>query len=298
MRVDNAILMAAGTSSRFAPLSFEKHKAMVVVRGEVLVERQIEQLLLAGVPKVYVVTGYKAEQFEYLRRKYGVCLLHNPDYLTRNNNASIWAARDVIANSYICSADNYFCENPFEPEVDEAYYAATWESGPTNEWCMREGPDGFVSSVTVGGHDSWCMMGHVFWSEGFAQTFLSILEDEYDLPETAGKLWESIYIDHLDVLKMRMRKYPAGVINEFDTLDELRKFDESYVEDTRSALIAEVAGRLGVKESGIVDVKAVKTDSAVATGFSFACGSRRYSYSYTTGELEETTGQAELSGRR
>ena len=35
MRVDNAIIMAAGTSSRFAPLSFEKHKAMTVVKGEV-----------------------------------------------------------------------------------------------------------------------------------------------------------------------------------------------------------------------------------------------------------------------
>ena len=37
MKVDNAIIMAAGTSSRFAPLSYESHKAMTVVRGEVLV---------------------------------------------------------------------------------------------------------------------------------------------------------------------------------------------------------------------------------------------------------------------
>ena len=49
MKVDNAVIMAAGASSRFAPLSYERHKAMTVVRGEVLIERQIEQLLEAGV---------------------------------------------------------------------------------------------------------------------------------------------------------------------------------------------------------------------------------------------------------
>lgn len=30
MKVKNAVIMAAGICSRFAPLSFEKHKAMVV----------------------------------------------------------------------------------------------------------------------------------------------------------------------------------------------------------------------------------------------------------------------------
>ena len=41
--------MAAGTSSRFAPLSYETHKSLLTVRGEVLIERQIRQLQEAGV---------------------------------------------------------------------------------------------------------------------------------------------------------------------------------------------------------------------------------------------------------
>lgn len=81
LKVDNAIIMAAGTSSRFAPLSYEQHKAMIVVKGEVLIERQICQLIEAGVPQIYVVTGYKAEQFDYLVDKYSVRLISNPDYI-------------------------------------------------------------------------------------------------------------------------------------------------------------------------------------------------------------------------
>lgn len=69
MKVDNAIIMAAGTASRCAPLSYEHPKALIEVRGEVLIERQIRQLHEAGIKKIVVVTGYKAEQFEYLKSK-------------------------------------------------------------------------------------------------------------------------------------------------------------------------------------------------------------------------------------
>ena len=60
---------AAGTSSRFAPLSYEMPKALTEVKGEILIERQIRQLHEAGIKEIYIIVGYKAEQFEYLREK-------------------------------------------------------------------------------------------------------------------------------------------------------------------------------------------------------------------------------------
>ena len=287
MKVDNAIIMAAGTSSRFAPLSYERHKALTVVKGEVLIERQIEQLLAAGVPEIYIVTGYKAEQFAYLVPKYGVKLLHNPDYLTRNNNSSIWVARDVLGNSYLCSSDNYFAENPFRAEVDHAYYAAEYAEGHTAEWCMSEDEAGNINAVTIGGEKAWYMLGHTFWSRDFSERFLSILEAEYELPETADKLWEKIFMAHLDVLKMKIEKYAPGVIYEFDTLDELRQFDESYRRDTRSALLKEAAARLGVREEDLVHITSLKSRTTAAAGFTFDCGGRHYGWLYDTGELTE-----------
>lgn len=285
MRVQNAIIMAAGTSSRFAPLSYERPKALVEVRGEVLIERQIRQLREAGVGEVHVVTGYEAEQLAYLADEFGVGLIHNPSYLTRNNHASIWAAREVLGATYVCSADNYFCENPFESEVDDAYYAAVYADGPTEEWCMEEDERGYVSSVTIGGRDAWYMLGHTFWSPTFSEGFLRILERENDLPQTADKLWEQLYREHLDVLKMRMRRYPEGVICEFDTLDELRGFDESYLDDTRSALLKEVAARLGVQERSIADIAPLRGSSTAAEGFTCRVDGQEYSYRYADGSL-------------
>ena len=285
MKVDNAIIMAAGTSSRFAPLSYEKPKALIEVRGEVLIERQIRQLRQAGIEEVVVVTGYKAEQFEYLKDKYGVVLINNPYYLTRNNNSSIYAAREYIKNSYICSSDNYFITNPFESDVDESYYSAVYMEGDTGEWCISE-DDGWIKDVKVGGQDSWVMLGHVFWSESFSRSFLHILEDEYEWPETADKLWETIYIEHINELPMKIRKYPADFIFEFDTLDELREFDTSYITNTRSEILKKVAGELGVEEKEIRSVKAFKDKDNAAAGFTFGTG-KKYRYYYKTEKMEE-----------
>lgn len=288
MYVDNAVIMAAGTSSRFAPLSYEKHKAVTVVKGEVLIERQIRQLKAAGVPEVYIITGYKKEQFDYLADQYGVKLIHNPDYLTRNNNGSIWAARNVLKNSYICSADNYFSSNPYEAEVDDAYYSAEYASGHTAEWCMTEDRDGFIDSVTVGGENAWYMLGHVFWSADFSSRFLRILKSEYNLPGTADKLWEKIYMEHLDELKLRIRKYEPGIIYEFDTMDELREFDDTYVADTRSSILKGIAAKTGVKEKDITHISTLKGVNAEAAGFEFDTPSGHYSYIYETAKLEKS----------
>ena len=287
MKVDNAIIMAAGTSSRFAPLSYEQHKAMTIVKGEILIERQIRQLREAGIPEIYIVTGYKAEQFGYLVQKFGIKLIHNHEYLTRNNNSSVWAARNIFGNSYLCSADNYFTENPFESDVEESYYAAEYADGPTAEWCMETDEEGYISSVTIGGSNAWYMLGHTFWSADFSSRFLNILKAEYDEPETADKLWEKIFMAHLDTLKMKIRKYDPGVIYEFDTLDELREFDQSYVEDTRSKILQKTAEKLGIREKDIVHIRTIKGSGTEAVGFRFDCPMGQYSYLYETGKLDK-----------
>lgn len=286
MKIDNAIIMAAGTSSRFAPLSYEKPKALIKVKGEVLIERQIRQLQCAGVSEIYVVTGYKAEQFEYLQEQFGVKLIHNPDYLIRNNHASIWCARGILKNSYICSADNYFSINPFEKEVNEAYYAAVYSKGDTNEWCIQEDEEGFISGVHIGGRQAWYMLGHTFWSEEFSKRFLRILEQEYYCPQTVDKLWEDIFIEHLDELKMKVRKYDKNSIFEFDTLNELREFDINYVTDTHSEILKRIAAELRVTEADIRDVISFKQDNNSAAGFTFKCIGTQYKYVYEGGMLE------------
>ena len=284
MKVDNAVIMAAGTSSRFAPLSYERPKGLITVKGEVLIERQIRQLKEAEINEIYVVTGYKAEDFQYLRDKFGIRLRNNPFYDTRNNNASIKAVEDVLRNTYVCSADNYFNYNPFEKKVDTADDAAVYSNGPTAEWCMETDKDGWIRSVTIGGQDAWYMLGHTFWDESFSSTFARILDDVYDDLDTADKLWENIFMEHLDQLHMKMRKYPSDLIFEFDTLDELREFDRSYVNDTRSVILKGIAAKLKLEEKDLTRITALKdTKTTEAIGFTFDAKGIRHTYLYDGG---------------
>ena len=87
--VDNAVILAAGLSSRFAPISYERPKGLLRVRGDILIERQIEQLQAAGINDIVVVVGYKKEAFFYLEEKYGVKIVVNRAYAERNNNSSL-----------------------------------------------------------------------------------------------------------------------------------------------------------------------------------------------------------------
>ena len=101
-RVHNAVIMAAGLSSRFSPISYELPKGLLTVRGEVLIERQIRQLQAAGIKDISVVVGYKQERFFYLEDKFTkgdfcVKIVPNKEYRERNNNSSIMAVAHLLS---------------------------------------------------------------------------------------------------------------------------------------------------------------------------------------------------------
>ena len=257
-KVENAIILAAGLSSRFAPISYEKPKGLLRVRGEVLIERQIRQLQEVGISNITIVVGYKKEYFFYLESKFGVSIVVNSEYAEKNNNASLYLVRDRLSNTYVCSSDDYFTENPFESYVWKAYYAAQWSEGPTKEWCMATGSNNRIVDVKVGGEHAWYMLGHVFFDRAFSNTMCGILEAECPRSETADKLWEDLYIEHIKELDMELRPYEEGVINEFDSLDELREFDPQFIENVDTDIFDNIARVLNCAKTEIRDVYPLK----------------------------------------
>ena len=257
-RVQNAVIMAAGLSSRFAPLSYERPKGMLRVKGEVLIERQIRQLLERGITNITVVVGYKKEYFFYLASKYGVEIVVNDEYASKNNSWTLWLVRDRLSNTYVCSSDDYFTENPFERYVYQAYYASEYVEGPTEEWCIQTGAKDRITSVTVGGNDSWVMLGHVYFNREFSKRFVSILEEEIDRPETSSELWEKIYLRHIKELSMHIKHYPAGIIHEFDSLAELEDFDPEFISNVDSEIFDNIVNVLECTREEIRDVYPLK----------------------------------------
>ena len=116
-----------------------------------------------------------------------------------------------------------------------------------------------------------------YFDSEFSAKFVRILRAEYDLPQTAGKLWEDILIEHLDELDMRMRRYDAPIIHEFDSLDELREFDPLFLENVDSEVFDRIVKVLGCKKSDIRDVYPLK-NGLTNLSCHFMVGSNEYVY--------------------
>ena len=273
----NAIIMAAGTSSRFVPLSVECPKGLLEVKGEVLIERQIHQLQEAGVGDITIVTGYKAAMFDYLRAKYGVETVYNDDYDRYNNTSSVIRVIDRLSNTFICCSDHYFKNNVFLEPANESYYAARYAKGATGEYCLSCDDKDFITGVSIGGNDAWYMAGHVFFNEQFSVRFRDIMTKEYAKESVRNGYWEDVYINHIKDLPMQIRRYSDEDIFEFDTLDELRLFDESYVENTRSKIVKQICRHLSCKDSELYGFQKIKHEGDYLL-FSFCFKDKKYKY--------------------
>lgn len=121
-RPKNAIILAAGASIRMIPINFKTPKALLEVKGEILIERIIKQLKEVGIKNIYIVVGFMKEKFEYLTDKFSVKLIINTKYHTKNNLHSLNISSFEKENSYIIPSDLYFYKNPFNRYEPYSWY--------------------------------------------------------------------------------------------------------------------------------------------------------------------------------
>ena len=123
-----AILLAAGPGMRMVPINRQTPKPLLEVHGEVLIERLIRQLRQVGVKEICVVVGFLQEQFEYLIDAFGVELIVNPAYASRNNLYSLALAARYLEDAYIVPCDLWCRDNPFRRWELYSWYLAGREA--------------------------------------------------------------------------------------------------------------------------------------------------------------------------
>lgn len=278
-KVDNAVIMAAGMGTHFVPLTLEKPKGLLVVKNEVLIERQIEQLQEAGIREIILVLGYKKEMFFYLESKFsGLKIIINPEFNVKNNTHTLYLAQQYLMNSYICSSDDYFEVNPFEEYVYQSYYAGVYVTEKTKEWYMIPDSKGNIAKVKRAGTEGYIMLGHSYWDHSFSAAMAGILNQDHDVGNFDHVIWEQILLEKVkDLPPMEIKAYPEHTIFEFDSLEELREFDQNYVNHTHTKIMQNIAKVLGCKESEILHFKPIK-EGLTNTSFVFEVDGEKYVY--------------------
>lgn len=230
-KVTNAIILAAGKSKRFKPISDYCPKGLSIVKGEVLVERQIKQLQAVGITDITLVVGYKKEMFFYLADKYDVKIVVNEQYDTQDNVSSLRLVLDQLDNTYICSVDNYYPENLFNTYEYRGYYSTVYVENNSDEWVVRTDENGLINDVNIGAPSGHIMLGFVYFDREFSENFRRVIHDVEGIDEYNHHVWEYLYMKHLETLKLEIKEFDTNSILEFDTIDDAINFDKDFLEN-------------------------------------------------------------------
>lgn len=277
-RVSNAVILAAGASTRFIPLSIEKPKGLFEVKGEKLIERQIQQLQEAGIADITIVLGYKKDMFLYLQEKYDVKFVFNPSFNIKNNIESLYLARKELSNTYVCVSDSYFVENPFNQYEYETFYAGQISETETDEMYVETDDDGKIVDMMKGKDQGMILLGHSFWQKNFSETFVNLVERERQTGKYDQAFWEWLVKDNLDILPpIFLKEYEKGNIFEFDYFEDLRKFDDQYLGHTHSEIIRNIKLVFRCDEEDIVNFRNV-SEGMTNTSFIFQIDGVDYIY--------------------
>jgi len=278
----NAIILAAGKSNKFAPFTYEKPKGIFNVRGQALIDRQIEQLKEAGIEEIIVVVGFMKEKFFYLEEKYGVKLIVNNTFASKGNLYSLYVARKFLGNTYICCADHYFIDNPFLEIEKNSYRACIWKSGSFREFGIEISDIDVITEITVGGKNSYTMVGQAYFTEKFSRTFVELMENEINDFGISNMFWEEFYARHKKELTLFAKHYKTGQIQEFESVEDLRQFDQDFLNNIDSNIIHNICSVIHCNPNDIVNIEVIQR-GLTNVSFKFTANNIEYVYRHPGG---------------
>ena len=264
-RVKNAIFQAAGLCSRFAPVSYDTPKGLVELRGEVLLERQIRQLHEKGITDITVCTGHLADRFDYLADKYGVELIHNPEFAHFNSISTVYHARHKIDATYLLYCDHYYFENPFHAYEYKSFYPTQYDTH-TSEWREIIDEDyNIVSFVQSKDGAGIHLQGICFISHKMAPVLIPILEQCFHDPDLKNRYFEHAFWMGMGTLHVCIETLPHGICNEFDSVEDMLEFDPAFLEKVHSPSLDNICRELGCTRYDLHDIHPIDTDPAHAS---------------------------------
>ena len=232
-KVRQAIIMAAGIGSRLRPITLHTPKPLVKVHGVRMIDTVLRGLLEQGITEIYIVVGYRKEQFAALKRDYPqIKLIENPYYAECNNISSLFAAREHLEDAMIIDGD-LIIRNPavLSPVFERSGYNAIWTDGQTEEWLMQA-ENGMVRSCSrTGGSGGWQLFSISRWTQDDGRKLKRLLELEFLEKRNRQIYWDDVpMFCHFQEFQLQVYPMQPEDVIEIDSFAELAALDAAYTE--------------------------------------------------------------------
>lgn len=265
-----AIILAAGFGMRMVPINTEMPKGLLEVNGEPLIERIIKQLHEVGIQEIYVVVGFMKEKYEYLMDEYGVELVVNPDYASKNNLHSLKLVKEHLENAYIVPCDIWCDRNPFHRhELYSWYMVSDLVENESNVRVNRK-MELVTVSENVGGN---AMIGISYLTKEDSDTVSTRIKELCKKPQYDGSFWEEALYNK-DRMIVTARVVHSADVVEINTYEQLREID-SDSNQLKTDAIRLICKALCAKPEDVTDITVLKK-GMTNRSFLFTCKGKKY----------------------
>ncbi len=291
-RVENAIILAATFKFPSFPFMGTQPAGLLEVKGEVMIERQIDQLKEQGIDTIYLLAGNHLEAYDYLIDRYGIRLIYNPDYATFENFSSLYHALEHLGNSYVLMAEHYMEDNIFHDYEPESWHACVFREGPVSAWAVEVTPRGWIQNVQLGGQDCLALIGPAYVDRNTAESVKKLLQAHYLEAEMSRQYWEQVLMEHFNGLSIRAREL-SGIVHAFNSLDELRAFDKSYRIEAKQRVLQHFPMNECLTHDAIEEMELI-FDEIGHEAYKFSVGEEEYVLRIPNGEEDACVDYAEV----
>lgn len=266
----NAVILAAGYGMRMVPINTETPKGLLEVNGEVLIERTIRQLHEVGIYEIYVVVGFMKERYEYLIDDFGVELVVNEEYTTKNNLYSVKKVIDHISNTYIIPCDIWCDKNPYHHHELYSWYMVSDLIDDDSTVRVNRKMELVTIPKAVGGN---AMIGISYLLDQDAQIVKNRILKLCENPANDGAFWENALYEK-DKMFITAKVVHSWDIVEINTYEQLREMD-SDSNHLKTDAIQVICSALSVSADDIIDISVLKK-GMTNRSFLFTCNNKKY----------------------
>ncbi|MGE5042309.1 MAG: sugar phosphate nucleotidyltransferase [Candidatus Levyibacteriota bacterium] len=261
-----AVILAAGESSRFYPYNSFGHKSLVVLGGKTLIEYTVENLRRAGVSEIIIVEGKNRFISKALAH------LHDLTFIIQENpqgmGDALLTAKDVLAEQFLVVNSYHFEAGDFLHEMESSaknpadIVLLTKEEKDPSAFGTFEKKDGkLVVSEKKQGENLDRIVGLYLLNKKFIEVLEQEPKEHYNFESAISTYSNTHEIILLKTDKTTLSlKYPWDLLSVKDYL--LEKIEEKISEKAKVSDKAVISGKVSIEEGATVMEGAVITGPA------------------------------------